>query len=116
MERVIYGPRGDVARRVVLAGGKPGSTIYRDPDSKKLLVHTVFDAGPALKAAHDVREHIGPWSPQKNFRMKSLLPVHLAIRMKRDAMLESQRTGEDAQWIFHRMHNAFLQENPRFRT
>lgn len=116
MERIIYGPRGDVARRVVMAGGRPGSTILRDPDNKKLLIHTTYDAQPALELAHAVRSEMGAWSQGQNFRRKCVLPEHVYYRLKRDAMKEAREIGGDVQEIWKRMLDAFLHENPRFRT
>ncbi len=116
MEQVIYGPKGEVARRVVLAGGRPGSSIYRDPDSKKLLVHTTFDAEPALTLAHAVRSEMGAWSGQKNLRRKCVLPEHIYYRLKRDAMKIAHETGQDREEVWKRLLDEYLAENPRFRT
>lgn len=116
MEQVIYGPRGEVARRVVLAGSKAGSTVYRDPDSKKLLVHTTYDAEPALKLAHAVRSELGAWSQKRNFRRKCVLPEHIYFRLQRDAIRVSHETGADRDEVWKRLLEEFLQENPAFRT
>lgn len=116
MERVIYGPGGEIARRVVVNGGLKASSVIHDETERKVHVHRVFDAQPAMELAHAVRTEIGPWSGQRNLRRYASLPTDIALRLMDEAKQEAKRTKEPQAAILSRKVRAFVQENPAFGT
>lgn len=114
MERAIYGPTGEVVRRIVNAG-RAANTVYVDEDSRRTLVRSVVDAEPALNLAHQMR--VGDMGTEiPGGRCVGHMPINDYHKLIKDARLAS-RNGEGtfAQCRAKRMR-AYFQERPRLKV
>ena len=113
MEKRIYGPDGSVARRIVQSGGS-ASTVYKDTDSRKTLIHTVMDAEPALRAAKQARDQGGV-----NFgggKLQGYIPQNDYHRLVKEAKKEAQAAGGGYAEIWERKKNAYFRQNSYLRA
>lgn len=111
MERPIYGPARDVARRRV-AGGTV-STVYDDRDSGRTIISRWSDAEPALDMAKQIRED-GPGT--QAMRHAGVLPEDTFYALMDQAKQAVDRGEGDIKQVFDRLVRVYWQENPAFKT
>lgn len=114
MEKRIYGPDGTVARRVVSAGGPSTSTVYKDPDSGRTLVHRVTDAEPALRAAAHARSEGG--QKLEHGRLMGYMPENDYFKMVKEARRESTLAGGGYADILARKKREYFARNSLLRA
>ena len=114
MEKVIYGPDGTAARRVVAAGGGSTSTVYKDLDSGRTLVHRVTDAEPALRAAAAARQNGG--ETLEHGRLMGYMPENDYFKMVKEARTEAAHQGGGYSEILARKKREYFQRNSLLRA
>ncbi len=118
MERPIYGPRGEVARRVAMQTGRTVSTVYDDRDSGQTIVQRWSDAEPAMEIAKLIRE-TGPNSETGAMRHYGAMPIDDFYALQdRARLLAAQENGlpSDVSAFFQRLVRQYFQERPAFKT
>lgn len=118
MERPIYGPRGEVARRVAMQTGRTVSTVYDDRDSGQTIVQRWSDAEPAMEIAKLIRE-TGPNSETGAMRHYGAMPMDDFMALQdRAKQIVAQGAGKrgDFKDVFNKLVRQYFQERPAFKT
>ena len=118
MERPIYGPRGEVAKRVAMQTGRTVSTVYDDRDSGRTIIQRWSDAEPALDLAKQIRE-TGPTTQTGAMRHYGAMPMDDFMALQdRAKQIVRQGNGKpgDFKDVFNKLVRAYFAEKPAFKT